>query len=236
LIALLVTRPGGESDPLVQALRQRGYRVHAVPTMETVLVDFSPKPLATSDWIVVTSAQGVLALSELPAGPRYAAVGQETARALRARGVEPAHVPARADGADLGETLPDVEGKRVALVRASAASSDLPDALRRRGAIVEEITAYRTVEGPAASAEQLRTALIDPDLGAVVFASGSAVRGFVDLGGSVRPPAITIGPRTSASARDLGFQVLAEAGTQSVAGLANAVLRALPLEVQHNAG
>ena len=235
MIALLVTRPGGESDPLVQALRQRGYRVHAVPTMETVPVIFSPGPLAASDWIVLTSAQGVHALTELPAGPRYAAVGPETARALRARGVDPAHIPARADGADLGESLPDVEGKRVALVRASAAGSDLPDTLRRRGAIVEEITAYRTVEGPAASAEQLRTALNDPDLGAVVFASGSAVRGFVDLGGSARPPAITIGPRTSASARDVGFQVLAEAGTQSVAGLANAVLRALPLEVDSNA-
>lgn len=209
--------------------------MHAVPTMETVLVDFSPKPLATSDWIVVTSAQGVLALTELPAGPKYAAVGQETARALRARGVEPAHVPVRADGADLGESLPDVEGKRVALVRASAAGSQLPDTLRRRGAVVLEITAYRTVEGPAASAEQLQIALIDPDLGAVVFASGSAVRGFVDLGGSARLPAITIGPRTSASARDLGFQVLAEAGTQSVAGLANAVLRALPLGVENNA-
>jgi uroporphyrinogen III methyltransferase/synthase len=209
--------------------------VHAVPTMETELVDFSPKPLAISDWIVVTSAQGVLALNELPSGPKYAAVGPETARALRARGVEPAHIPARADGADLGESLPDVEGKRVTLVRASAAGSDLPETLRRRGAIVEEITAYRTVEGPLASAERLRTALIDPDLGAVVFASGSAVRGFVDLGGTARPPAITIGPRTSASARDLGFHVLAEAGTQSVAGLANAVLRALPLAVAKNA-
>lgn len=209
--------------------------MHAVPTMETELVDFSRKPLATSDWIVVTSAQGVLALNELPSGPKYAAVGPETARALRARGVEPVHIPARADGADLGESLPDVEGKHVTLVRASAAGSDLPETLRRRGAIVEEITAYRTVEGPVASAEQLRTALIDPDLGAVVFASGSAVRGFVDLGGTARPPAITIGPRTSASARDLGFHVLAEAGTQSVAGLANAVLRALPLAVEKNA-
>jgi uroporphyrinogen III methyltransferase/synthase len=236
LIALLVTRPGGESDPLVQALRQRGYRVHAVPTMETEPVEFSPQSLASSHWIVLTSAQGVRAMANLPAGPKYAAVGPETARALRARGVEPAHVPVRADGADLGETLPDVDGKRVALVRASAAGSDLPDTLRRRGAVVEEITAYRTVVGPAASAEQLRTALVDPDLGAVVFASGSAVRGFLDLGGTARLPAITIGPRTSASARDLGFEVLAEAGTQSVAGLANAVLRALPLEVDSNAG
>ena len=134
MIAVLVTRPDGESDPLVHALRRRGYRVHAVPMVQTEPVDFNADSLAECDWIVLTSARGVKALATLPAGPRFAAVGPETARALRARGVEPAHVPGRADGADLGDTLPDVEGKRIALVRASAAGEDLPSRLRSRGA------------------------------------------------------------------------------------------------------
>jgi uroporphyrinogen-III synthase len=43
-------------------------------------------------------------------------------------------------------------------------------------------------------------------------------------------PAITIGPRTTASARDLGFDVIAEARTQEVSGLAEAVVHALPME------
>jgi uroporphyrinogen III methyltransferase / synthase len=235
MIAVLVTRPSGESDPLVQALRQRGYRVHAVPTLQTEDLDLDPRSLARCDWVVFTSARGVDALAELPAGPKFAAVGPETAMALRARGIEPAYVPATADGADLGKTLPDVEGRRVALVRASAADTDLPDILRRRGAIIEEMTAYRTVEAPAGSAHPLRSALTDPDLRAVVFASGSAVRGFVRLGGTAQLPAITIGARTTARARDLGFRVIAEAATQSVAGLADAVARALPLEVENNA-
>jgi uroporphyrinogen III methyltransferase/synthase len=230
VIAILVTRPDGESDPLVHALRKRGYRVHAVPMVQTEPVDFDAGSLAGCDWIVLTSARGVKALADLPAGPKFAAVGPETARALRARGVEPAHVPGRADGADLGDTLPDVDGKRVALVRASAAGDDLPGRLRRRGAAVEEITAYRTVEGPAASAEKLRTALADTDLGAVVFASGSAVRGFLGLGGTPHVPAITIGPRTTSSARGRGFTVIAQADAQNVSGLADAVVRALPLQ------
>jgi hypothetical protein len=33
----------------------------------------------------------------------------------------------------------------------------------------------------------------------------------------------------------MGFHVIAEAATQSVAGLADAVARALPQEVEHNA-
>jgi uroporphyrinogen III methyltransferase/synthase len=235
MIAILVTRPGGESDPLVHALRRRGYRVHAVATVQTEPMDFNAGSLASCDWIVLTSVRGVKALAELPPGPRFAAVGTETARALRARGITPSHLPGRADGADLGDTLPDVNGKRIALVRASAASTDLPDRLRRRGATVEEVTAYRTVEGPAASAEKLRDALADPELAAVLFASGSAVRGFLDLGGSARLPAITIGPRTTNSARELGFVVMAEADAQSVSGLADAVARALPMEDKNRA-
>jgi uroporphyrinogen III methyltransferase/synthase len=235
MIAILVTRPGGESDPLVHALRRRGYRVHAVATVQTEPMDFNAGSLASCDWIVLTSVRGVKALAELPPGPRFAAVGSETARALRARGITPSHLPGRADGADLGDTLPDVKGKRIALVRASAASTDLPDRLRRRGATVEEVTAYRTVEGPRASAEKLRDALADPELAAVLFASGSAVRGFLDLGGSSRLPAITIGPRTTNSARELGFVVIAEADAQSVSGLADAVVRALPMEDKNRA-
>jgi uroporphyrinogen-III synthase len=235
VIAVLVTRPDGESDPLVHALRRRGYRVHAVPMVQTEPVDFNAASLADCDWIVLTSARGVKALVTLPTGPRFAAVGPETARALRARGVEPSHVPGRADGADLGDTLPEVDGKRIALVRASAAGEDLPARLRRRGANVEEVTAYRTVEGPPASAETLRAALADPELRAVVFASGSAVRGFLRLGGSKRLPAITIGPRTTSSARGRGFVVIAQADAQSVSGLADAVVHALPMEGNNGA-
>src|SRR5258708_23971904 len=153
--------------------------------VQTEPVEFSAASLTGFDWIVLTSARGVKALTDVPAGPKFAVVGPETARALRARGVKPSHAPGRADGADPWDTLPDDAGKRVALVRASAAGEDLPDRLRRRGANVEEVTAYRTVEGPAPSADKLRSALADAELGAGIFASGSAVRGFPGL---VRTP------------------------------------------------
>ena len=91
------------------------------------------------------------------------------------------------------------------------------------------------MEGPAASAENLRTALADPDLRAVVFASGSAVRGFLGLGGTSHVAAITIGPRTTSSARGRGFAVIAQADAQTVSGLADAVVRALPLEEKKRA-
>jgi uroporphyrinogen III methyltransferase/synthase len=162
-------------------------------------------------------------------------VGEKTAAALRARGIEPAHVPQQANAAALAESLPNVKDKRIALVRASAAGSDLPEMLRRRGATVEEITAYATLEGPSTSAQPLRIALADPRLAAVVFASGSAVRGYLALSGTTRVPAITIGPRTTASAREHGFKVIAEAETQSAEDLASAVARAIPLQESKHA-
>ena len=235
MTSILVTRPSGPRDPLVASLARLGYRVHAVPTVATVPETFDAAALAGCDWIVLTSAQGVLSMASIPTGSRFAAVGEKTAAALRARGVEPAHLPPQASGASLGETLPGVAGKRIALVRASAADADLPERLRRRGAIVEEITAYRTVEGPPASGLRLRVALADPHLAAVVFASGSAIRGFIALGGPTSLPAVTIGPRTTASARELGFAFVGEASSQSAESLAAAVAAALPLEEMKNA-
>ena len=225
---VLVTRPAGEQDPLVAELTSRGYRVVAVPTVATRAAAVDWPDLATFDWVVVTSAAGVATLPDAPAGPRWAAVGEATARALRAKGIEVDLVPAEANGLAIASSLPDVAGKQIALVRASMADSDLPRELEDRGAIVREITAYETVEGPDDSAPALERALRENEVAAVVFASGSAVRGFLKLGGRVDIPAITIGPRTSAAAREAGFTVAAEATAQSTKEMAAAVERFVP--------
>jgi len=235
MTVILVTRPAGTRDPLVAELESRGYRVSAVPTVATRPIDVKWPDLHQFDWIVVTSATGVEALPEIPAGPRWAAVGESTAKALRAKGATADLVPAVAGGASLGEALPDAGGAHVLVVRASLADADLPARLRKRGAIVDEITVYETIEAPAGSAERLREALRLPGVAAVVFASGSAVRGFVKLGGPTDLPAVTIGPRTSAVARDMGLTVVAEAAEPRVRQLADAVAGAIPIEVGRDA-
>jgi len=141
----------------------------------------------------------------------------------------------RGIGLALANAFPDASGKHVLLIRAAAADQDLPERLRERGAMVDELAAYATVEGPASSAERLAAALADVDLSAVVFASGSAVRGFIALGGSAALPAIVIGPRTARVARELGFRVIAEARAQSSEALVAAIDGALPLEENHHA-
>jgi uroporphyrinogen-III synthase len=228
---VLVTRPAGEDDPLVAELEARGYAVRAVPTVATRPLAVEWPDFDAYDWIVLTSATGVATLPDVGSAGRWAAVGEATAAALRARGVEVAAVPAVANGLALAETIPDAAGARVLLVRGALAAADLPTGLRARGATVDEVVAYETVEGPEAS----RPKLAGLDAAAVVFASGSAVRGYLTLGGRSDVPAVTIGPRTSAVARDAGFTVVAEASARSAAELAAAVEAAIPMEVAPDA-
>ena len=233
--AVIVTRPQGPQDPLVAILAGRGLRVHAIPTVATVAGRVADADLEGFDWIVVTSAAGVAALPSLPRKSRWAAVGRATADALADRGVEATLVPMTTSGLAIAESLPDPSGLRILLARAELAASDLPDLLRSRGAEVTDLAVYRTIEGPPASRNALTAALGDPSLAAVVFASGSAARGFVNLGGPTSVPAVTIGPRTSRAAQDAGFRIIGEAAEQTTESLAAAVVDALPEEASRDA-
>lgn len=234
-MSVLVTRPDGERDPLVARLRALGLRVHAVPTVATEPLPFPPPDLGRFDWVVVTSAAGARGLLERvpPApGPCWAAVGPRTAAELALRGVTATAVPEERVAAAIAGALAErgpLGGLRVLLARADAAAEDLPARLRAGGAVVEELEVYRTIVGPESMRPALRAALADAELAAVVFASGSAVRGLVRLGGADarRLPAICIGPVTSAVARAEGFRVAGLAAAPGADELADAVVAAI---------
>lgn len=232
---VLVTRPAGEADPLVAMLEARGYAVRAVPAVAIAPREVDWPDLGAYDWVVATSAAAVASVPDPGAARRWAAVGKATADALRARGADPAVMPDVANAEALGGAIPQPQGARVLFVRGSLASGELTRILRARGATVDEVVAYDTLEGPESSRSALEAAVAHDDVDAVVFASGSAVRGFVKLGGSPRIPAVTIGPRTTAAARAAGFEIAAEASGQSAAELAAAVVSVVPLEVESDA-
>jgi hydroxymethylbilane synthase len=247
--ALLDTRPDLD-EQLKAAVEEMGFRHIHVPTIEigaatdVTDLDRARGALASYDWVVVTSRRGVEALLtaglEAPEGVRWAAVGNSTAQALRKRGVEPNCVPDAAMAAAIPEAmarLGSLKGARVLLARADAADEGLPRRLAEMGAEVDDVVAYRTSPAPAPSRRSLAAALEDPQLEAVIFASGSAVRGLVDLSGDAasslrRLKVITIGPRTSAAARDHAFVVTKESGSRDSAGLAAALRSALDQEVE----
>jgi len=247
--ALIDTRPELD-ERLRTAVEGLGFRHLHVPAIE---IGDTPNAgglerararLGEYDWVVVTSRRGVEALLgsgvALPARVRWAAVGDSTAEALRGHGVEVACVPAAATAAAIPAAmgvLGSLKGARVLLARADAAGGALPRRLADLGAVVDDVVAYRTSTAPSGSRRVLAAALEDPQLEALIFASGSAVKGLVELSGAApdtlrRMKVITIGPKTSAVARDHGFVVTKESNTRDSAGLAAALRSALDEEVE----
>ncbi len=240
---VLVTRPTGQAAELCRELQARGIEPVAVPT---VAIDAAPAAPALdtmlddgldgADWLVITSANGAMALAErlalghrrIPAATRLAAVGPATAGALASAGLRVDHVPARYLTVAIAEGLGDVAGRRVVLARADAATPELRDALVHAGADVTEVIAYRTVEGPPASRDALHAAL-HQDLAGMTFTSSSTVRGLLRLAsptGRQRArtiPAYCIGPVTAKTARRSGFDVEVVAPEHTAAGLATAI-------------
>ena len=247
--ALLDTRPEVD-EGLKQAAAELGFRHVHVPAIAIEAaaaggeLDRVRSQLDRYDWVVVTSRRGVEALlsagADIPPGVRWAAVGATTAEALRRHGVEVACVPSAATGAAIPEAMTAIrplKGARVLLARADAADRALPSRLTELGAEVDDVVAYRTSSAPSGSRRLLGAALEDPQLEAVIFASGSAVTGLLELSGGAagilrKLKVITIGPKTSAVAHDHGFVVTRESETRDAAGLAAALRATLEDEVE----
>ena len=252
---VVVTRPVGEAVGTVLALIDRGMAPVVVPTIAFEQADqhelealdralAAPPPPA---WVVLTSPRAVQALvdradagrrSLAALGCRWAAVGEATARAARRAGIVIDFQAQTATGRSLADGLPLTVGEHILVPRADRADPDLPRRLTERGARVEEIVVYRTIEGPPSSAAPWQHALAS-NPAAVVVASGSAVRGWLcladaqGLGDRARSiPVVAIGPTTGREARSLGLHVLAQATSPGPTGIAEAVVTALAIPAE----
>jgi uroporphyrinogen-III synthase len=245
---VLVTRAIDQSDELLSALCDAGLDPVAVPAIAIELepprgdLDAAAGRLHTYRWVVITSANGALALLEAAqrvltelGAPSWAAIGSATRRVLEHEGITVAFQPGQSNGVALALELPLAAGDRVLVVRGDRADEELADTLRARGAEVDDVIAYRTREGPESSRVLLRRATDEGLIAAVVFTSGSTVRGLVALGRDesidVRSfPAVCIGPKTANEARLTGFRVLAISPTQTASALAEATANALAVQ------
>jgi uroporphyrinogen-III synthase len=229
----------------VSALRDAGLDPVPIPT---IAIEFEPLRgdldaaaglLHTYAWVVITSANGGRAilkaaeriLTELGA-PSWAAIGPATRSVLEHEGIEVALQPSHSSGPAMAIELPVVAGERILVVRGDLADEELAAALRARGAEVDDVVAYRTREAPVSSRPLLRRAVADGPIDAVVFTSGSTVRGLVALASAesldvTSIPSVCIGPETAADARRAGFPVLAVSVTPEAAALATTTAAAL---------
>ena len=242
---VLVTRAAAQADDLVWSLRQAGLEAVRVPTIAVELgptggeLDAAARHLDAYAWVIITSANGARAILDAADrtttslyGPAWAAIGPVTRTLLERGGIEIAFEPGRSNGVTLAADVPIATGDRVLVVRGDLADQDVVLALRARGAKVDDVIGYRTLLAPEDSGPLLRRALEDGPFDAVVFTSGSTVRGFVALAGAeslpvISIPAVCIGPETAAEAQRMGFRVVGVATTRDAAALATATTAAL---------
>jgi uroporphyrinogen III methyltransferase/synthase len=137
--------------------------------------------------------------------------------------VDPDVVPERAVAEGLIEALAEFEFERVLVARAKEGRDVLIDALRERGAHVDVVAVYETVGEPLDQPVAEAVAAADY----VTFTSSSTVTRFLDaIGGQVPNGArvVSIGPVTSATARERGLTVDVEADRHDIDGLVAALV------------
>jgi uroporphyrinogen-III synthase len=237
---ILVTRPRAQAADLCTRLAAWGARPILLPTIEvtplqdTAELDGAIRELAKYQWIIFTSVNGVSAFWDRLnlTGPgdlsgfvsHIAAIGPATARALHSHGITVTLMPDEYVAEGILDRIGDVKDQRILLPRADIAREALAMELQKRGAIVDEIAAYRTlpaVPDPIGLAELRR------GVDVITFTSSSTVRNFVVVAGRDTGQALIacIGPITADTARELGLRVDVLATEYTMAGLVGALVR-----------
>ncbi|HEY5062482.1 MAG TPA: uroporphyrinogen-III synthase, partial [Gemmatimonadaceae bacterium] len=162
------------------------------------------------------------------AGAKIAAVGPATADALLECGLAVDVAPERFVAEALLDTLRqrrDVRGARVLYAAAEGARPTLEDGLASLGAVVQRVVLYKSVVD-GAGAQALRERMTTGDADLVTFTSASSVAAFVTAVGAdaaQRCDAASIGPITTAAAREHGVNVVIEASESTIPGLVESI-------------
>lgn len=244
---ILVTRAKEQAGFLAEKLRSLGAEPLEFPTIAIApledfqLLDHAIQRLTASqyDWTIFTSVNGVRSFFERVRALGYdphqfsavkrAAIGPATAAALDRHGLSADYVPQRYLAEEIAAGIGNVRGQRILLPRADIARRYLAEALRAKGAIVEEVASYRTL--PADSeATRLQTLLCRGEIDLITFTSASTVRHFaqlldgLDLRQAVGNAKIAcIGPVTAQAAEALGLEVKILAEEHTIEGLVRAI-------------
>ena len=263
-MGVVVTRPAHQNRRLLELLSEAGAEPIALPVLKIDELELSDPirdavaGVVDHDWLLFTSANAVEVFArrlhdfydpvltksgeadripglfaELAARTKVGAVGGATRSALEAHGVGVELVAGEGSGEALAEALGPAPGPAsVLLPRSDVADDDLVRRLKAKGWSPLPVSLYgpRPADPPVEALERVRRG----DYDAITFASGSAVRAFVEKVGSPgglglsdpdgrRKMIVCIGPKTARAARDVGFEVGAVADEASDAGIVRAI-------------
>jgi uroporphyrinogen III methyltransferase/synthase len=199
---VLVTRPREQAAEFVGLLEELGAQPIEAPMISIAPpTDWGPldevcRRGAEFDWIVFSSGHAVEAfMGRLLASPldlrslkgtKLCAVGPATGERLARYGLKVDLVPAESRAEAVVHAMVDqgsISGQKVLLPRSDIGREVIGEELRKRGADVTEVVAYRTValDFERDGAPDIYRMLLDHKIDVVTFTSPSAVRNFVEL-------------------------------------------------------
>ena len=248
---VLVTRPREQARDLVDRLQALGADTVEAPMIRitppedpTPLLEAATDPSAF-DWIVFTSANSVEGFMtallshhrdvRALKGPRLCTLGPGTAERLRRYSVVADVVPDEYRAEGVLRTLAaqgPLDGARVLLPRSDIGREVIAEQLRNAGAVVTDVTAYRTVldELQREGDPDVYKLLLEGRIDVVTFTSASAVRNFARVYGADQVADLlktttvaVIGPVTGQAARQAGITVSVEPASYTIGGLVDAI-------------
>jgi uroporphyrinogen III methyltransferase/synthase len=250
---ILVTRPKEQGMDLVERLEAMGAEAIEAPMIRVLPPeDFGPLDEACEragsfDWIVFASANAVDAfMDRLLGGPRdlralggvkLCGVGPATADRLAHHGLKVDLTPTEYRAEAVLRALTEgaqVRGLKILLPHADIGRELIADELRRQGADVTDVVAYRTVaiEADRDGEPDVYRMLLERSIDVVTFTSASAVRSFVRVLGA-EPAAdllgstivACIGPVTAEAATQSNIKTTIQPATYTVPALVDAIAK-----------
>jgi uroporphyrinogen III methyltransferase/synthase len=250
---ILVTRPREQSAEFVSLLQSLGAdpieapMIRIAPPSDFGPLDDACAHLGRFDWAVFTSGNAVEAFMgrllasaqdvRALAGLKLCAIGAGTSERFTKYGVKVDLIPPESRAESVLHALlesGDVRGVRFVLPRADIGREVIGEELRKRGAIVTEVIAYRTVAiDPERDGElDVYRMLLDRRIDVVTFTSPSAVRSFAELYGADAAADLlhttsvaAIGPVTAEAAAQLGIVCSIVPAQYTIEALCRAIVR-----------
>ena len=242
---VVVTRTRKQAGVLSKRLAELGADVFELPTIKIEppkdLMSFGElvQESHSYDWLVFTSPNGVEAFFEMfyklyddareIGGVRIAAMGPGTAAKLKEYRFAVDLMPEKSVAESLADALEDgigsLDNLKMLWVKAEVTRDVLSQRLRKKGVILDEAIAYRTIgetNDNAGAIDRFKEEGAD----VITFTSSSTVEHFLELKLPLpeRLKIASIGPITSKTLQAHGLYVDTEAEKHDIPGLVKAVL------------
>ena len=242
---IIITRTREQASKLVEKLEELGAICYEIPTIkvEPLLnekVFQTIEELSKYDWIVFTSENGVkIFLKTLwekgkdlrtLGGLKIAVIGKATKNVLESYGIFPDLIPEKdytQEGLVSAFSKLDLKNKYILIARAKEAREVLPEKLRELEAKVEVLPIYET-KICEESKEKLKEFLKE-GVDLITFTSSSTVKNFFKLIENAEKEQlkniifVSIGPITSSTLKEFGFEPHIEAEEYTIEGLVRAI-------------